>query len=116
MYVCRPVCTVSEIKGAPCTRCAHFRRRVHYFRRCATFFELFIITTYQEGACRNSRVHSLGEVHPAGAQNKTLISDTVCMCMCVPVVMYVHVYLCVQGWMDGCIVCMYVCVLAIMGL
>ena len=34
--------TVSEIKGAPCTRRAHFHGRVHDFRRCApgvsTFF------------------------------------------------------------------------------
>ena len=34
--------SVSEIKGAPCTRCAHFHGRVHDFRRCApgvcTFF------------------------------------------------------------------------------
>ena len=33
---------VSEIKGAPCTRCAYFHGRVHDFRRCApgvcTFF------------------------------------------------------------------------------
>ena len=54
--------TVSEIKGAPCTRCAHFHGRVHDFRRCApgvcTFFEPFIIAIYWEGAWSNFRVHS----------------------------------------------------------
>ena len=42
--------SVSEIKGAPCTRCAHFHDWVHNFRRCApgvcTFFEHVIIATY----------------------------------------------------------------------
>ena len=41
---------VSEIKGAPCTRRAHFHDRVHNFRRCAPsgckFFETVIIATY----------------------------------------------------------------------
>ena len=45
--------TVSEIKGAPCTRCAHFHGRVHDFRRCAhgvcTFFEPFLIAIILEG-------------------------------------------------------------------
>ena len=54
--------TVSEIKGAPCTRRAHFHGRVHDFRRCApgvcTFFEPFIIAIYWEGAWNNFRVHS----------------------------------------------------------
>ena len=53
---------MSEIKGAPCTRRAHFHGRVHDFRRCApgvcTFFEPFIIAIYQEGAWTNVRVHS----------------------------------------------------------
>ena len=53
---------VSEIKGAPCTRRAHFHGRVHDFRRCGpgvrTFFELFIIAIYWEGAWRNSWVQS----------------------------------------------------------
>ena len=42
--------TVSEIKGAPCTRRAHFHGWVHDFRRCApgvcTFFGPFIIAIY----------------------------------------------------------------------
>ena len=71
---------VSEIKGAPCTRRTHFHGRVHDFRRCApgvcTFYEPFIIAIYWEGAWSNFRVHSLGEVHPASAQNKSLIWDT----------------------------------------
>ena len=54
--------TVSEIKGAPCTRRAHFHGRVHDFRRCApgvcTFFEPFIIAIYWEGALSNFRVHN----------------------------------------------------------
>ena len=54
--------SVSEIKGAPCARCAHFHGRVHDFRRCApfvcTFFEPINIATYTEGARRNSWVHS----------------------------------------------------------
>ena len=71
---------VSETKGAPCARHAHFHGRVHDFRRCAhgvyTFFEPVIIA-------RIKRVHEeipgrtvSGEVHPVGAINKTLISDT----------------------------------------
>ena len=72
--------TVSEIKGAPCTRRAHFHSRVHDFRSCApgvcTIFEPFIIAIYWEGAWSNFRVHSLWEVHPVSAQNKSLISDT----------------------------------------
>ena len=54
--------SVSEIKGAPCTRRAHFHGRVHDFRKCApgvcTFFEPFIIAIYWEGAWINFRVHS----------------------------------------------------------
>ena len=61
---------VSEIKCAPCTQCAHFRRRVHDFRRCApvvcTFFELFIITTYYEGAWKDAPVHSFRKSVPCG--------------------------------------------------
>ena len=56
------IISVSEIKGAPCTRRAHFHGRVHDFRRCApgvcTFFEPFIIAIYWEGAWSNFRVHS----------------------------------------------------------
>ena len=42
---------VSEIKGAPCTRGAHFHGRVHDFRRCAassvcTFLLPFIVILY----------------------------------------------------------------------
>ena len=55
--------SVSEIKGAPCTRRAQFHGRVHDFRRCApgvcTFFEPFIILIYWEGAWSNFWVHSL---------------------------------------------------------
>ena len=61
--------SVSEIKGASCTRRAHFRRRVHDFRN-------YLLLLH------NGRVHGensgrtvLGGVHPVGAQNKTLISD-----------------------------------------
>ena len=54
--------SVSEIKGAPCARCAHFHCRVHEFWKGApgvcTFFELVIITIYQEVAWGISRVHS----------------------------------------------------------
>ena len=32
---CLLLCSVSEIKGAPCARCTHFQGRVHDFRRCA---------------------------------------------------------------------------------
>ena len=53
--------TVSEIKGAPCTRRAHFYSRVHDFQRCApgvcTFLELSIIAVYREGAWSKFRVH-----------------------------------------------------------
>ena len=53
---------VSEIKGAHCTRRAHFRGRLHDFRKCApgvcTFLEPFIIAIYWEGAWSNFRVHS----------------------------------------------------------
>ena len=53
---------VSEIKGAPCTRRAHFHDRVHGLRRCAPgvckFFEPFIIAIYWEGAWSNFRGHS----------------------------------------------------------
>ena len=72
------------MKGAPCTPREHFHGRVHDFRRCApgvcTFFEPFIIAihVYWEGAWSNFRV--LWEVHPASAQDKSLISDTVTMC------------------------------------
>ena len=54
---------VSKIKGAPCTWRAHFHGRVHNVRKCApsvcTFFEIFIIAIYWEGAWSNIRVHSL---------------------------------------------------------
>ena len=67
---------VSEIKGAPCIRCAHFHDRVHDFRRCApgvyTFFEPHIQRVHGEIPGRTV----LREVHPLGAPNKTLILDT----------------------------------------
>ena len=82
--------TVSEIKGAPCARCAHFHGRVHGFRRCApgvcTLFEPFIIATYYMRVHGEISGHTflgevrrtvLGGVHPVGAPTKTLISDTV---------------------------------------
>ena len=60
--------SVSEIKGAPCTRRAHFHGRVHNFRRCApgvcTFFEPFNIAIYLEGAWSNFRVHIFMESAP----------------------------------------------------
>ena len=41
---------VFEIKGAPCARRAHFRRRVHVFLSCApgvcTFFQFIIMAKY----------------------------------------------------------------------
>ena len=44
------IMSVSEIKHAPCTWCAHFQGRVHDFQRCApelcTIFQPFVITTY----------------------------------------------------------------------
>ena len=79
---------VSENKGAPCTRCAYFRCRVHDFRRCAPGVCIFL--SYLS-LLHIRRVHGkmpgctvLGEVHPVGAQNKTLISDTVICKGCVP--------------------------------
>ena len=73
--------SVSKIKGAPCTRRAHFHGRVHDFRRCApgvcTFFERFIIAIYWEGAWSNFRVHRfMGNalrVHKIKALFRTLI-------------------------------------------
>ena len=68
--------TVSEIKGAPCTRRAHLHGRVHNFLRCTpgvcTFFERFIGRVH--GTISGCTV--LWEVHPASAQTKSLISDT----------------------------------------
>ena len=62
------------------TRGAHFNSRVHDFWRCApgvcTFFEPFIIAIYWEGDGAISGCTVLWEVHPASAQNKSLISDT----------------------------------------
>ena len=34
--------SVSEIKGATCTRCAHFHDWVHDFRRCARFLSMLL--------------------------------------------------------------------------
>ena len=74
------MCTVSEIKGAPCTRRAHFHSRVHDFQRCApgvcTFFVFFIIAIYLRVHGAISGCTVLGKVHPVSAQNKSLISDT----------------------------------------
>ena len=68
--------SVSEIKGAPCTWRAHFRGRVHDFRRCARFLShlLLLYVGRVHGAISGCTV--LWEVHPASAQNKSLISDT----------------------------------------
>ena len=81
--VCTHTIAVSQIKGAPCARCAHFHGQVHNFRRCAPsvcmFPEPVIVVKYKEGAWRNSWAHgftNLGQVHPVGAPNKTLILDT----------------------------------------
>ena len=64
---------MSEIKGAPCTR-------VHDFRRCAPgvcmFLEPSIIAIYWVGHGAISGCTVLWEVHPASAQNNSLISDT----------------------------------------
>ena len=38
--------SVSEIKGAPCTRRAHFHGRVHDFRRCAPGVCTFFLAIY----------------------------------------------------------------------
>ena len=58
---------VSEIKGAPCTRRAHFHGLVHDL--------LLLYIGRLHGAITGCTV--LWEVHPASAQNKSLISDTV---------------------------------------
>ena len=72
---------MSEIKGAPCTRCAHFHGRVHVFRRCApgvcTFFSAIYNCFILGGIGAISGCTVLGEVHPVSAQNKSLILDTV---------------------------------------
>ena len=66
---------MSEIKGAPCTRRANFQKYVH--PACARFLShlslLYIGRVH--GAISGCIV--LWEVHPASAQNKSLISDTV---------------------------------------
>ena len=71
---------VSEIKGAPCTRRAHFHGRVHDFRRCAPsvcmFFEPFCIAIYWEGAWTIFRVHSFRGSAPCECTKYKLISDT----------------------------------------
>ena len=67
---------VSEIKGAPCTRRAHFHSRSPDFWRCApsvcTFVEPFIITIYWEGAWCNFRVHSFMGSAPCECTNQKL--------------------------------------------
>ena len=74
--ICPCIKTVSKIKGAPCTPRAHSHGRLHDFRGCApgvcTFFELFIIAIYWEGAWKIFRMHSFR----GSAQDKSLISDT----------------------------------------
>ena len=75
---------MSEIKGAPCTRRAHFHGRVHDFRRCApgvcTFYEPFTNAIYWEGAWGNFRVHSFMGSAQCECTNKSLISDTAIKC------------------------------------
>ena len=61
--------SVFEIKGAPCTRRAHFWRRAHIFLRCAAVFFSMIYYYY---IFRESM-----DKLPT-AQNTTLISNTVC--------------------------------------
>ena len=68
--------TVSEIKGVPCTRRAHFHGRVHDFKSRApgvcTFFEPFIIAIYWEGAWSNFRVHSFMSSAPCECTKQKL--------------------------------------------
>ena len=72
--------TLSEIKGAPCARCAHFHGQVHDFRRCAPgvckFFKPVIIANIEKVHGEIPGRTVLGDVHPVDAPNKTLISDT----------------------------------------
>ena len=71
---------MSEIKGAPCTRLAHFHSRVHDFQRCApgvcTFLSYLLLLNIGRVHGANSGCIDLGDVHPVSAQNKSLISDT----------------------------------------
>ena len=71
---------VSEIKHAPCTRCAHFQGRVHDFQRCAPdcahfFSHLSLLHIKRVHGEVPGCIVSWG-VHPVGAQSKSLISDT----------------------------------------
>ena len=63
---------MSEIKGASCARRAYFRRRVHDVFYFSYLFLLHIGRVHGENSGRTVS----GGVHPVGAQNKTLISDT----------------------------------------
>ena len=78
------VCAVSEIKGSHFTRCAG---RVHNFRRSAprvcTFLQILSSLHIRRVHRENPGCTVLGEVHPVGAQNKTLISDTECENQCI---------------------------------
>ena len=68
------IIAVSEIKGAPCARRAHFRGRVHDFLRVYHYYIVELSSRRVHG--ENPGCTVLREVHPVGAQNKTLISDT----------------------------------------
>ena len=68
--------TVSEIKGAHCTRRAHFHCRVHDFRRrapgvCTFFLAIYYCYTW-EGAWSNFRVHSFMGSAPCEYTNQKL--------------------------------------------
>ena len=74
---------VFEIKGAPCTRCAYFSCRVHIFETCAPGV-CMILSNYKEVFIVSNTLTVntwlgapfLVSLHPAGAQNRTLISNT----------------------------------------
>ena len=60
-----------EIKGAPCTMCAHFGCQV-----CACIFNILIPLYKEEHTDKMPGVWFLLSVHPACAQYKTVILNT----------------------------------------
>ena len=69
-----------EIKGAPCTQCAHFGCRAHrfldLFTRCVHVFFLTYQYLYIKKNDKLPGARFWLPVHPAGAQYKTFISNT----------------------------------------
>ena len=73
--------SVFEIKGSPCTRCAHFGGRVHRVQDLCTLqvhvFFIFSIWFYRKEILDIMLGASfLRPSHPAGAPIKSLISNT----------------------------------------